>query len=68
MEETYNQLIREAINEYLEDNLDSSVYNTTSLNEIVLKDYIENFGFDYLIEDIQENIDKILYTEFKIEI
>ena len=68
MEETYNQLIRGAINEYLEDNLDSSVYNTTSLNEIVLKDYIENFGFDYLIEDIQENIDKILYTEFKIEI
>ncbi len=68
MEETYNQLIREEINEYLEDNLDSSVYNTTSLNEIVLKDYIENFGFDYLIEDIQENIDKILYTEFKIEI
>lgn len=68
MEETYNQLIREAVNEYLGNNLDSNVYNTTSLNEIVMKDYIENFGFDYLIEDIQENIDKILYTEFKIEI
>lgn len=68
MEETYNQLIREAVNEYLGNNLDSNVYNTTSLNEIVMKDYIENFGFDYLIEEIQENIDKILYTEFKIEV
>lgn len=68
MEETYNQLIREVISEYLGDNLNSNVYNTTSLNEIVMKDYIENFAFDYLIGDIQENIDKILYTEFKIEI
>lgn len=68
MEDNYKKMIELLISEFIQESLDANIYNVNSLKNKVKKLYLDEFNFDTFADQVSENINEIIYDNFRIEI
>ena len=68
MKMSYEQLMRSVTDNFINNNLDSSIYNNENLKVSLVEFYLQEFDLDSFLDDAEERLAEILEQNYRISI
>ena len=68
MKMSYEQLMRSVTDNFINNNLDSSIYNNDNLKISLVEFYLQEFDLDSFLDDAEERLTEILEQNYRISI